>query len=160
MVHLEPIVIRKQQSYNWGTYALNSTASSLTYLQRGCNPHSLLQSQKSGWISQKVLAGQSTQRIFSMTLLATYSLYLFAQFCEITGIDLRLTERFDCTSCPRRSDLPTLMSLVPLLEQDSTRKGRVYKHYKHYIQNTQNPILRGAAMQNYPAIRKVKRGVV
>ena len=25
-----------------------------------------------------------------------------------------------------------------LLEQDTTKKGRVYKYYKHYVQNTQN----------------------
>ena len=37
---------------------------------------------------------------------------------------------FNCTSCPRRSDLPILTSFMSLLKQDTTRKGWVYKYYK------------------------------
>ena len=73
-----------------------------------------------------------------MTLLTTYSPYLFAQLYEITGRDLPSTKLFYYTSCPGQSDLPTPMSLVSLVEQDTTIKGRMYKHYKLYIQNTQN----------------------
>ena len=53
------------------------------------------------------MIGRTIQRTFSMTVLATYSPYLSAQLCEVTGIDLPSTEQFYCTSCPGRSDLPT-----------------------------------------------------
>ena len=94
-----------------------------------------------------------------MTLLVTYSPYLSSQLCEVTGKDLPSTEYIYCTSCLRQSDLPTLISLVSFLERDTTRKGRVYKHYKYHVQNTQNSIFRGAATQSYLAIRRVKRRV-
>ena len=114
------------------------------------NPHSLLQSQKSGWVNRRAVIGQIIQRIFSRTLLATYSPSLSVQLCEVTSINLPSTEEFYCTSCPGQSDFPKPTSLVSLLEQDTPRKGRVYEHYKYYVQNT----------QSYPAIRRVKRRVV
>ena len=66
----------------------------------------MLQSQRSGWVSQRVVIKQTIQRTFSMTLLAIYSPSLSVQLCEITGIDLLSTEEFYCTSCSRQPDLP------------------------------------------------------
>ena len=91
-----------------------------------------------------------------MTFLATYSSSLSVGPCEIPSMNLAITSN----SGSRQSDLPTPTSLVSLLEQNTTRKGRVYKHYKHYVQNIQNLTFRGAATQSYPAIRKVKRQVI
>ena len=72
-------------------------------------------------------------------MLPIYSLSLFAQLCEVTGIDLLSIEEFYYTSCPGWSDLPTPMSLASLLEQDTPKNGRVYENAINYIQN---PMLR------------------
>ena len=69
-------------------HAWNLTAIPPTCLQEGLHPRSLLQSQK---------------RTFSMTLLAMYSLSLFAGPCEVPSMNLAITSN----SGPRQSDLPT-----------------------------------------------------
>ena len=62
----------------------------------------LLQSQKSGWVSQRTVT-ETIQKAFNIILLATYSPSLFAGPCEVPSMNLAITSN----NGPRQSDLPT-----------------------------------------------------
>ena len=99
VIHIKPTsdneLVQIPRQINWDRlHALNSTAILSTYLQEGLHPRSLLQSQKSRWISRKDMIRWTLQRTFNMIVLAMYSLSFFAQLYEVIDIDLPSTEEF------------------------------------------------------------------
>ena len=78
MVYIEPkthnksVQISIQMHWN-RLHTLNSTAIPPTCLQEGVYLRFLLQSQKSGWVSRRIVIRQIIQRTFSTTLLVMYS---------------------------------------------------------------------------------------
>ena len=75
IVHIKPIV-HDQMVQIWLRYTClfeTQLRSHLRVYKEDLNPHSLLQSPKSKGVSQKIMAGQLIQKIFSMNLLAVYS---------------------------------------------------------------------------------------
>ena len=132
IVHNQMVQIQLRYTCFFGT----QLKFPLLVYKEDVNPHSLVQSQKSGWIGQRVVASQLTQKIFSITLLATYGLVFWSDLWCISDLCLSnlvkfwawvyQLKQFDCTSCPRQTDLPLFIFLLYHCWNKTPLKGGGY----------------------------------
>ena len=151
MVYIKPTVHNQTVQIRLRYTRLFETQlrSYLRVYKEDLNPHSLLQSQKSGLVSRRIMAGQLTQKISSMTLLTAYSPAFLVRLVSLIAL-----------VAPGNQIYLHLCLLCHCWSRTSLKRGGCTNTTNTMYKTHKIPHLKSVATRNYLAIRRVNRRVV